>query len=370
MAIVPPANSTLLPTGLLTSILESEVLYEAEGTVLFTAETELGRVVAYVADDTVDGRWLLLAPCNDPMLVSLRLGHIAVRDALFNSWTWLAQLNGVEVTSAWRVEEASLPAEHLPTPGVFLTADLDPVLTTRAEGSKIVREATPASVLAYVSDATCKALKGILDFVMENDVQGRPTDDLRSRYDLPIHSLAFGSFQVAFGAPPKRLFPDDSLDRSVKLLQKGLRWAADEGSAPSPGATEAERGAVLRAILRLTPPSTGVIERIDVGGRWMNKGAVVLKRPARKRVQAELRKVSSERIVVQTGIIDELDKNGTFILRHTANGKDVKGSFDEGLYDDLLDHFANDDIVGVIGVERNGRLYATAVNPGLAEKPN
>ncbi|MBA3548667.1 MAG: hypothetical protein H0T76_19450 [Nannocystis sp.] len=193
---------------------------------------------------------------------------------------------------------------------------------------------------------------------MANQPQGRPTDSLRSLYDLPVHSLAFGSFQLSFSAPPFDLFQDERLLRAIKLLQAGLYWAASDSSIPLPGISDKEREAILRAILQLTPPTTGVIEQIDVGGQWITKGPIHLKRSARKRVQAEMRRVRTERIVSLVGRLREFDKNGTFILRETREDRDVKGSFDEDLYDVLLDFFANDDLIAVIGIERNGRLYA------------
>lgn len=364
MALTMPDKATALPEGILGPAEPEEILYEAEEPVVFTLVTALGqRVMAYLADATPDTRWLLLAPCGDRLLDDLKQGRVPVRDALQASWVWLAKLgNDDQWQGAWAVEVADLPDLHLPQPGVMLLPEHEPVLSTRAVGAGIGRSSTPASVVAYLADATRKAVKGILEFVLERDRQGRPPDDLRMSYDLPVQRFAYASFEIAFSAPAS-LFQDPALDRSIELLRKGLRWAASGDEKPLSAASDDERDAVLRAIKQLTPPSTGAIERIDVSGRWMEHGVAELRRSARRRVQAELRRTRTERILSKEGRLREFDKdNCTFILRDTPDGVDVRGSFDEAMYDEFLDYFTNDDRVVVVGVERAGKLYAAAVS--------
>lgn len=352
-----------LPGGLLGERLNTvEILYEAEAPVIFIVSTHVGRMLAYVADEDAQHQWVLLAPCEDILLDDLKRGCIPVRDALTRSWTWLVRHKSGVVEGAWSIRPEQLPDRNLPVPGVLLHSEMEPIITTRAEGAQITRKATPASVVAFLADGTRKAVKVLLDHVMENGSQGRPSDDLRALYDLPIQSLAFGSFQISFAEPDTGLFEEPRMRRTVALLQSGLHWAARDDNTPSPGDSEEEREALLRALILLTPPSTGVIERVDVGGRWLSRGSVQLKRASRRRVMTELRKVKAERFVVHSGRIDELDKNGTFTLRYTDDGRDVRGYFDETLLDDLMESFQMSEFVTIFGIERSGRLFAAAVS--------
>lgn len=372
MPLTAPSQAPLLPDGILGSAEPAEILYEAEEPVLFTLTTAMQqRVLAYLAEGTPDARWLLLAPCGDQLLDDLKHGRIPVRAALEASWLWLAKLdNDNNWTGAWTVDIESFPQEHLPERGLMLLPEHEPVLSTRAVGAQLGRSSTPASVVAYVANATRKAVKRMLEYTLERDGQGRPSDALRASYDLLVQRFGYASFEIAF-ASPTSLTEDPALQRAVELLRKGITWAGSDSDAPLAAENDQEREAVLRAIKQLTPPSTGAIERIDVGGRWMNHRAVVLKRAARRRVQAELRRAHTERVVSFVGRLREFDKdNFAFTLRDTPESVDVRGSFDEELFDELLEYFTNDDLVLVVGAERAGRLYVTAVTAVTDESAN
>jgi len=350
----------------------TEVLYEAEEPVIFTLTTAFQqRVLAYLAEGTPDARWLLLAPCGDQLLDDLKHGRVPVQAALGASWLWLAKLdNDNSWGGAWVVDIDSFPQEHLPERGLMLLPEHEPVLSTRAVGPRLGRSSTPASVVAYVANATRKALKQVLEHTLERDEQGRPADALRASHELIVQRFEYASFEIAFAFPTGR-FDDPALERAVELLRKGITWAASEHDAPFAAESDEEREAVLRAIKQLTPPTTGVIERIDIGGRWMNHRSVVLRRAARRRVQAELRRTDTERVVSVVGRLREFDKdNFAFILRDTPDGVDIRGSFDEELFDELLESFSNDDLVLVVGAMRAGKLYVAAVSAAPHEMPD
>jgi hypothetical protein len=363
MPLMTPPDATALPLGFLGSAEPAEILYEAEDPVLFTLTTAVAqRLLAYLAWVTPDARWLLLAPCGDQLLDDLKHGRVPVRAALEASWLWLAKLdNDSNWEGAWAIDIDSFSQDHLPERGLMLLPEHEPVLSTRAVGAQLGRSSTPASVVAYVANATRKALKRMLEYTLERDGQGRPSDALRGSYDLLVQRFGYASFEIAFVSPTNPI-DDPALERAVELLRKGITWAGSDNDEPFAAVDDREREAVLRAITQLTPPSTGAIERIDVGGRWMNHRAVVLKRAARRRVQAELRRTHTERVVNRVGRLREFDKdNFAFTLRDTPEGVDIRGSFDEELFDELLEYFTNDDRVLVVGAERAGRLYVAAV---------
>lgn len=364
MPLTAPEHRPQLPLEVLGSAEPVEVLYEAEEPVIFTLHTGLDqRVLAYLADATPEARWLLLAPCGDRLLEELRGGRVSVREALESSWLWLAKLDNDDCwTEAWSVDLRELPSAHLPEPGVMLLPEHEPALSMRAVGMQLGRDSTPASVVAYVANATRKALKFVAEFVLEHERQGRPSDRLRAFYDLPVHHFEFSSFEIAFSAPAE-FAGDASLEHSIELLRHGIEWAASDDRRPLAADSDQEREAILRALEQLTPPSTGVIEGIEIGGRWMEHRAVKLRRSARRRVQEELRRAQAERRMSVTGRLREFDKDSlAFTLRDTPNGVDVRGSFDEELHDELLELFTNDDRVLVVGVERGGRLHVTGVS--------
>lgn len=371
MPLTAPPAAAELPKGVLGSAVPEEILYEAEEPVVFTLRTALGqRVLAYLADASATTRWLLLTPCGDALLTDLKRGRVPVREALEQSWVWLATLdNRDEWSDAWAIELGDIPPDHLPQPGVMLLPEHQPVLSTRAVGPSIGRATTPASVVAFVADRTRRALKSLLEFELDLASQGRPSEDLRALYDLPVQRISYASFEVSFSAP-ERLFDDPALERSVALLRRGLRWAAAEDGAPLSASDDAQRSAVLRALKLLTPPTTGAIQRIDIGGRWMRNRPAILQRDSSRRVQTELRRTTSERVAQAEGRLREFDKdNLTFTLRDTPDGNPVRGAFDEELYDELFDYFANDDRVTVAGVVRGGKLYVAAVSAAETMPP-
>jgi hypothetical protein len=361
MPLTLPPNSHPLDTAFLGSTAPVDVLYEAEGPILYTVETSTGQsLLAYVADETT--RWLLLAPCNPSIVSDLREGRCAVRDALLGSWLWLAKrgLNG-RWDGVWSVNPSAIPEDHLPRAGTLLYPELEPVLSARVIGASIGRATTPASVIAYAADSIRKAIKTLLEHLLDVENLGRPSDALRELYDLPAQRLAFNSFEIAFSAP-RQLAVDQSLVNAIELLQRGLKWAGNDDATPIAGMSDTERNALLRAILELTPPSAGPIENVDVGGRWLPRGPTRLTRASRRRVRDELKRLHVEKVVTVEGRVGEFDRDHySFILRDVEGRKDISCAFSEELFDDVMDAFNSGERVRIVGVERLKKLYVSAI---------
>ena len=369
MPLTRPSGSSALPPELLGSAAVHEVLYEAEVPVVFTIRTDAGLyLLAYLAQES-DVLWYVLAPCSEAQVSALKSGRLAVRDALLESWTWLAtQTYDGEWRDLWTVAASALPDEHLPRAGVMIRPELQPVLTTRALGQSITRNQTPASVVAYVADATRKALKDVLEFVLDKERGGRPDDHFRASYDLPVQAMAFRSFEISFGQPSS-LFDDGAVRKSVKLLAEGLKWASQDGTEPLLCTSNEERAALLGALARLTPPSTGAIQRIEIGGKWIPHGVVRLGRNSSKKVRAEIKRSRTSRIVTHEGWLGELDKDRlSFILRAADSKVETRGTFGEDLLDEMLDHFTNDTLVEIAGMEFSGKLHVFGVSPVHGEE--
>jgi hypothetical protein len=340
----------------------AEILFEAQEPVIYTITGSLGQtMLAYVADESPSGQWIILAPTSSGVVKKLNEGILTVLEAITGSWMWLAKKVGNRFSEAWVIEPSDIPSEHLPTPGTPLLARHQPVLSTRAVGSRIGQGVTPASVVAHVSDATRKAIKIVVDHVLARESDGRPPRMVRALYDLPVRRIAFNSFEVDFGAPEDDEAAEISR-KSVELLRTGLSWAQSDVDFPVTLDREA-REATLEAAFILSPPSDGAIEEVEIRGRWIGKVAT-LNRQARKRIRREQRR-QPEQIIAATGRIGELDRDRlAFTLRDTEGGEDRRGQLNEDLLDDFLEYFSSSQRVKIVGREREGRIWVTDIGPG------
>jgi hypothetical protein len=366
MRLTRPERASSSPSPIGEQLVVEEVLYEAERPVVFTTRSTAGQLLlAYVAADADDGAWYVLTACTQRLLEGLRSGRVPVRDALTSSWMWLVQEDASgKLLGIWSITEEELPEAHLPAPGTPLFPEHEAALVTRAIGEEVSLGRVPASVVAFVTDATRKAVKTLLDHQFSKPVEGRPTEEHRALYDLRVQRFAFASFEVSFAAPDEGLFPNVELRRAADDLQAGLRWAAAIHDEPLAATSDDERMAILRAALLLTPPSGGPISEVEVSGRWMERGKVRLTRSARRRVHAEIQRLATERVVKYVGRVGEVDRdNLSFILRETADGRDRKASFSEELLDDVIQALSDASLVAAAGVERSGRLYVVALGP-------
>ena len=355
-----------VPTGLVDWPLPVDrVLYEAEQPIVFLTHSTVGQsLLAYLAHDSKGGADYILASASPNKVQQLEQGMIGVREALCSDWMWLLRNNAqTGAVDLWSVTESAVPNEYLPIPGTGLLPEHSIVFAARALGDGIALGRMPCSVISLVADSARSSLKAVFDYVQAANTEGRPTDAQRALYDLPVQRLRFASFEVGFAEPSPELFPNDSLHRALSRLASGLEWAETAAdSAEVPGQTREEQEVVLRAALALTPPSSGVVSAIEVSGTWLGGKRFHLDRTARTKVSRRLRALRSERIVVFSGRIGEIDDdNLSFTLRETEDGADHKGAFPEELLDDMRTHYYESNKVQISGVELNGRLRVTAV---------
>lgn len=207
-------------------------------------------------------------------------------------------------------------------------------------------------------------MNALLDHMFATPIEGRPRQEHRALYDLPIQRFAFSSLELSFGAPEESLVAVDQVREAAQRLETGLTWASTSTPEPWGEIPEDERATILRAALFLTPPAAGPISEIHVSGRWIHNRKLRLTRESRRRVRQELRRVDSERIVRYEGRIGELDiDNLSFTLRDTVDGQDRRGFFTEDLLDDMVALLSDVRRVAVAGVERQGRLLVSAAGP-------
>lgn len=341
------------------------VLYEAEQPIVFLTHSVTGQsLLAYLAHESAVGADYILASASPRKIQQLEQGTVAVREALCADWMWLLRQNAEAGSiGLWSATEASVPDDFLPIPGTALLPEHSVVFAARALGEGIALGRMPCSVISLVADSARASLKAVFDFVREANTEGRPTDAQRALYDLPVQRLRFASFEVGLAEPNPALFPDDSLQKAISRLTSGLEWAQSTlDDEAVPGQSPQEQEVVLRAALALTPPSSGVVSAIEVSGTWLAGKRFHLDRSARTKVSRRLRALRSERIVLFSGRIGEIDDdNLSFTLRETDDGAGHKGSFPEELLDDMRTHYYESNRVQISGVELNGRLRITAV---------
>lgn len=341
------------------------VLYEAEQPIIFVTHSKIGQpLLAYLAHEADDVNFIVLASASAAKIRMLEHGTLGVREAICSDWMWLARCERIpDQSHIWSVVESDIPNDYLPVPGTPLLPEHTVVFAARALGEGIELGRMPCSVVSLVADSARASLKAVLDYVRSANTEGRPTDAQRALYDLPVQRLRFASFEVGLAEPNSDLFRDNSLQQAVTYLSRGLAWAEKASDqSDSPGANPAEREAVLRATLALTPPSSGVVSSIEVSGAWLNGRRFHLDRSSRTKVSRQLRNLRTERIVFYTGRIGEIDDdNLSFTLRETEEGVDYKGSFPEDLLDDMRTHYYESSRIQISGVELSGRLRVTAV---------
>lgn len=365
MSLHKPVYEAMSDTILPSTLPVERILYEAELPVLYITKTLQDQTaLAYVADDNEEGLFTLVVLLSKKTLLGLDNGTVSARDALALAPPWLHWTNG-SASASWSFDLEDLPPKHLPHSHFMINPQHEPLIRTRATGESIVLGHMPASVVAFVADATRKAVKTVLDWSFATNPDGRPTDRHRGLYDLPIQSFAFSSFELSFAPPDQGMFSGSEIRSAAEKLNAGLRWASGDDTVVLPTDVE-EREVVLRAALALTPPSSGVISEIHLSGTWLPAKNVTLTRSSRGRVRSALQAVDSENLVTYSGRLEEIDIGKfTFTLRGTPEGIERKGSFAEELTEEMLALTSRS--VVVAGVERRGKLevYAVAVEGAL-----
>lgn len=369
-----------LPEGIFKSPLPvNEVLYEAEQPIVYVTETLQGQsMLAYLASETQDAQYIVVAPASEGTLRRLKSGSIGVREALVDSWIWLIKESSLgEPVTAWSVQPEQIPAGHLPVAGTPLLPSQRLAFTARAIGQEIELGNVPCSVVSFVADAARNALKVALDYVLDTQKEGRPTDAQRALYDLPVQQMRFASFEIGLAAPAPDMFENNAVAEAVEILEAGLAWAErprDDSELDIADDTKAE--AVLRAALALTPPLTGAISYLEIGGDWFGGRRFSLDRASRSKVKRHLRLLQDERIVVYEGMIREIDDDKlSIILRDVRliseqavpeadlvrTAEERRASFPEDLLDEMRSLYYESQRVRISGLTRSGKLRVTAI---------
>jgi hypothetical protein len=305
-----------------------KVLNYCDGPKIFTCLDSDGELcLACWSDEDEQLSRYVVVPITESIVAELEAGTLSVRDALEQPRCWTVDCaHDGSITAVWSVDLAVYPNDALPQPSVMLYPGQEPLLSVRAIGEGIQEGGIPSSVVKFTIQAAQKAIKGLIEFVLNARQIGRPQRIVQRLCDLPVTSFKFASFELAFRAPlpvPNQLpgLNDEQyrqeqviLNQAGTLLQKGLMWLAstnsEEGSLPDPENQGASR-AVIRALQFLVPPSRGPITRVELRGKLIHSVGtpVRLTRASRTTVNQALFQIPrlNERSVTLVGFVKELD---------------------------------------------------------------
>ncbi len=334
----------------ITEITPLETLYEFDGPKIFTLSTLIGNFIAYLCDEDEDTQRFILAPTSISFLDDLKAGNITVFEALNQSWVWVVDTDYQWMTkSIYSTCLADLPQAILPKPTTMLWSHLQPIFSIRMIGNNLKKGSIPASVIKQAVDSSI-AFKCLADSISGNEQRlGRPGNHTRFFYDLPTQHLAFRSFQVSFRKPETVQIPidldisnPDPFDLLGEKLFQALEWAS--------GNKDVEIDlSLLKALEKLVPPTSGVIEKVEIKGQLIEKyhvQAFILDRSVTKKVRSALSVIrdKEEIIVVITGFIRELDKDkNQFTLRDTYDQIPRVCFFEDALYEQVMELFTNEE---------------------------
>ena len=359
----PPEARSQISLGI-TELSLVEVLYEAEEPIIYVALGPPGlRLLVYLAEAQDSGEWLLVAPIGDSQLKSLKAGFTPVRTALFESWCLQCYRARDGELRFWSISESDVPAEFLPVSDTPLYPRHTPVLVIKAIGQDLFPGRLTSSIVSSMAESGRKALKNLIDFVIDEGQDGRPASSYRAMYDLPVQRLRFGSFEVAFGAPQ---CDEDSLqnsNRAACILASGLQWlAGEDNSEPVPGADDEERLAILDSLIELTPAQGSRIDRIELSGAWLGSRIISLNKQSRSRVRKEISFLRAERVIRVIGRVREMDQDRlSFTLRETDQHGPMKIFFAEEMFDEVLKSFSDATKVEVVVAARLSRYLLRAI---------
>ncbi|MDB4963393.1 MAG: hypothetical protein JWP01_3392 [Myxococcales bacterium] len=355
-----------IPRNYLGALRPKHVLDELDRPTLFTASfptTQLA-LVYWIEEDALGDDVRLVVPTQSTIIEHLLRGELTIREALRQPWAWLAFGDG----DARSIRVEDLPHDCLPRAGIYLSREFEPIISVRFTGD-IDENNVTASIIGRATDTVRRALKPLLDYVTDRDVEGRPTNSLRRLYDLPARRMAYGSFEVDFGAPAQLdLLGDDRryMEQAAGMLRRGLSWAAETSKDSTPP-DDPEWDAILTALRYLVPPGTGQVSNVELSGQ-LTGSKVSLNRQATRNVIRALKFRGKPKAVNLEGYVREFDRDKlTFTLRPEPGVMHGEKCYcDESLVGDVDDAFNSERRVNLIGFRSGGWIQVVVVEE-LAE---
>jgi hypothetical protein len=224
----------------------------------------------------------------------------------------------------------------------MLLPQLEPALRVKLKGEQIRAGSVPAAALASVADIAQTALKPIIEWLAGDqraDNSGRPPEWLRSLYGLKLQWIGYGSLDLAFQSPrtpdeTQAALPlgDDELSsrqalrtRGWSLLKAGLDWVSSPTDDDLNHLDE-ESLAILEALRRLAPASTGPVTEVEVSGNMLGypQRPYRLTRVSAKKIRTALTQLKQQHTVqlrLFEGRIRNLDLDLLTLILRDAPGE-------------------------------------------------
>ncbi|MBK8534604.1 MAG: hypothetical protein IPL59_05465 [Candidatus Competibacteraceae bacterium] len=290
-----------------------------DGPCIFTARTPAQMLVlAYLVEDLEDERLqrFLVVTTAENTIKELKEGSTTVHEALLRGSMWLVDVDMTDARPrrAFGIQPAQLPPDALPESGTMLLPQLEPALRVKLKGDQIRAGSVPAAALGSVADIAQTALKPIFEWLARDqraDNSGRLPEWLRALYGLSLQRLGYGSLDLSFHAPrtpdeTQAVLPLGDGELSSRqalrthgwsLLKAGLDWAV----SPTEDFKHAgeESLAILEALRRLAPASTGPVTTVEVSGTMLGylRQPYRLTRASSKKIRTALTELKQQHAV-------------------------------------------------------------------------
>jgi hypothetical protein len=226
----------------------------------------------------------------------------------------------------------------------------------------------PTSIVTALLDSLRKGVQAIAEFLSTGHLTTRPTKELKHACDLRIVAFQPGSLRVGVRLPDEVQMEwiEGTEPAPIKALKQYLDVAGWVGSDDPAFALEQlipdpqQRRVVLNALKPFVPRPRGDVERVELSGRAVPRGAKIqLTRGANGRIDQAIDRMAAEQVEEHVGDLREIDLDKlSFVLRNTEDVREIPCTFEEDLLEMAKE--ALDRRVQVTGVRRvvEGRRIA------------
>ena len=397
-----PQGKTADPNPLGT-LAPDEVLFEFDCEPITYVSTEpdggLLLVHSLIADQGTS-RYLVV-PIDARILTELKAGRLDLFSGLRQPRCWVVDLVAADendppyqVQAVVRVAFDSIPLSHLPKPGVMVRPELDPIFRLRLVGPGVGPGKTTAADVRMATKAAESGLRALARIALDEEKKvGRARRSVRDFSDLPFQYSRAASFEVAFGRPGEQTSEGDQkvFDEMGRLLSevlKSLRSDAD-GATLIAGLDAKKSAQLLEAVRAMTPPLTGDVERIEIGGNLVGPSSVSVsltrddRSRSNRRIKAWHRPAEDDGFVGASGVVEEADQGRlVFTLRQVELFRtidkftqeqvkvpqEVVFNFEEQFLDDVMEFFNSQERVRVWGETFKSGYDVLSIRP-LSDLP-
>jgi len=243
--------------------------------------------------------------------------------------------------------------------GIISAEEKSVPLWIRLKGPQIGEGNISIALLSNFLENFKLSVKRVAEFLSEETLlkKGRPKEDIRSLYDFNIRILP-GSVRIGISFPSpyeQKTILGESIENpvegAVKKIIKGASWAVglEDKEIEEIFPKEEERYLILTQVDKLTKSIDGKVSTIELKGKYIPKGPIILTKNASKRIKKAIEKSIPPEKAIEEGVMREIDLDKRhFYLRERPNKKEeLHCEYDEVIKEDAK--IGLDKMVRVVG---------------------